>query len=1154
MKKNSHGRICCVGNHWPYKYVLMTKLIVCLICVFSLQGFANNSNAQAKISLKLRDSNLKTIIKSIEKQTALRFIYIDDLLPEEKLAPIAATDQPWTNILIPLLNEAGLTFNKLEGNRIVITPRPQSAKQGFPIKGKITDAAGKPLAGVSVVEKNSEKGTTTDQEGNFAFSVSSDQSVILLSYIGYVPQELRVSSELLAITLEEDLASIEEVVIVGYGTQKKANLTGAVSSVDMDKVLGDRPVSSASQALQGAVPGLQVTFGGGRPGQNTSLNIRGVTSINGGSPLVLVDNVPMNIDDVNPKDIQNVTVLKDAAAASIYGARAAFGVILITTKKGGRNQPTKINYSTNLTWTQATSLPEKATPLEFVQGLKDFGNTTNWAGQNVDTWLELLKEYELDPAAYPEGITTVDDVRYPLREYDMYNEVFKTGTEQLHNLSISAGSEKISYRLSGMYGDEDGIMKTDKDSYKRYNVNAFVNAEIVKNLSASVNVFYKNDNRKTPAAMGEMFYRAITHGSYVNTGYDTGMDGSSIPYATPNNYLEFEAPTENFNDDLRLFGKLEYNPIVGLNITGEYTFNKSNTNEKSYQTRNKYLNPNNYNEEYLFNNEYYRRTSGITNYKALNLYASYSHALQGHNLKYLLGTNYEKSDMESYWAMRYDLLSPTSPSLGTSSGTQTVGDSFGQYAVLGYFGRINYDYKNRYLLEVNGRFDGSSRFLKGSRFGFFPSISAGWNVSEEPFMEEMRNVIPQLKFRGSFGEIGNQVVLNTDNQQVYFPVIPEMETPNSGWTNPETGIRYLTISPPSLVSSTFTWEKVRTLNLGVDISLINGKLNTSFDWFKRQTIGMLYRGADLPAVLGSVPPYQNVTDLESKGWEWELAWKDQINAFNYSIGFNLSDNRGYITRINNSAGFIDDYYQGKEIGEIWGYVSDGYYTEVDFEPGTLDANLMNGTLKGDIPFFKGIAQNPGDLKYADLNGDGVIFSGNGTLGDPGDMKVIGNNTRRYQYGINGNFSYKNIDLSIFLQGVGKRDLWMSNPIIWPYNNEFAGLFKHNLDYWTTENTDAYYGRVYANAGLNTTANRRTQTKYLRDGAYMRVRNITLGYNLSKELLHTRFIESIRIYASGENLFLSDNLPQGFEADAANLGSGGIYPYLKKYSFGVNINF
>ncbi|WP_313157500.1 SusC/RagA family TonB-linked outer membrane protein [Sphingobacterium multivorum] len=1153
MKKNLHGQVFFARKSSTIKYALMTKLTLALTFAFTVKVFGIGTKAQEKVSLKIKNTDLKTVLKTIEKQTKVKFIYFDNVIANKSLPLISVENQNWTNALAPLLNKFQLRLENMNGNTYVITVNNKEV-QGLDIKGKVLDRQGLPLSGVTVVEKDKDSGTSTNDKGEFNLKVSGPNAILLVSNVGFISQEIPVSQSFMNVVLQEDLTSLEEVVVVGYGTQRKANLTGAVASVDMEKVLGDRPVSSSSQALQGALPGLQVTFGGGRPGTSTELNIRGVTSINGGTPLVLVDNVPMNMDDINPKDILNVTVLKDAAASSIYGARAAFGVILITTKKGSRNQPTSINYSSNLTWSRPSTLPEKATPLEFVQALKDFGNTSNWAGQNVDTWLDLLKNYQTDPTKFPDGIAEVNNTKYPLKEYDLYDEVFQTGFEHLHNLSIRGGSEKIAYRLSGMYSNEDGIMITKKDSYSRYNFNAYVNAELFKNFNASVNVFYKKDNRLTPANMGEMFYRALTFGSYLNPGETIDSDGKAIPYGTPNNYLKYEDPSRRYEENLRLFGKLEYNPLPGWNITAEYTFSKNNLNNKNAQNRNRYMNPNNFNTEYLFNQDFYTRSNSLTDYNALNLYTSYSRALDDHNVKVLVGTNYEKSYTESFSATRYGILSPDSPSLGTSTGTQNTSDSFSQYAILGYFGRINYDYKNRYLLELNGRLDGSSRFLKGSRFGFFPSVSAGWNVAEEQFMTGLKNSIPMLKFRASYGEIGNQVVFDTNKNQVYFPAIPQMGTGNANWIDPNTGIRYLTINPPNLISSTFSWEKARTLNFGVDIALFNSKLNGSFDWFRRQTIGMLYQGADLPAVLGAQPPFQNITDLESKGWELELSWKDKIKDFKYSFTFNLSDNRGFITKINNSAGLIDGFYKGKELGEIWGYVTERYYTVDDFQENSLNASLVNGKLKDGIPYFKGVAQNPGDVKYADLNGDGIIFSGTGTVSDPGDMKVIGNNNRRFQFGLNSNFSYKNIDLSVFIQGVGKRDLWLSNFLMWPYNNEFGTLYKGNLDYWTPNNTDAAYARVYANAGLNTSANRRTQTKYLSDGSYLRVRNITLGYTLDKKTLRSKVIDNIKVFVSGENLFKADHMPKGMEADGENIGSGGIYPFLKKYSFGVNVTF
>ncbi|WP_349318268.1 TonB-dependent receptor [Chitinophaga sp. MM2321] len=1140
------------------------KLTFLLLTVACLQVSATAFSQQ--ITMKLEQASLKKVFAEIKRQTGYDVLFSTELLEKASPVTIHVKDASIQEVLATVLNKQPLTY-RIENRLILIGSKPipaasEPALVKLPVKGKVTDSKGLPVPGVSILEKGTSNGTITNDQGEFSLNVQSDASILIIRSIGYVQQEIKAGSQEIKVVLQEDLSAMSEVVVVGYGSQRKANLTGAVSSVKMDEVLGDRPVSSASQALQGAVPGLQVTFGSGQPGTSTALNIRGFTSINGGAPLVLVDNVPMDIDDVNPKDIDNVTVLKDAAAASIYGARAAFGVILITTKKGKKNQPIKFNYSTNLTSSTPISLPQKATPIELVSALKDFGTTSYWTGQNVDTWLGLLKEYNQDHSKYPNGSTTVNGLMYPLAETDLYGDLFTRGFEQLHNFSFGGGSEKTTFRVSGGYTGEDGILVTNKDKYTRYNLNTYVSTELTKNLNASVNLFYKNSNRTTPANYSGLFYNAITYSSYMPTGFGTAPNGDVLPYNTPNNVVKTEPINTTFGDDLRLFGKLEYNPLNGFKVTAEYTFNKSNSDDRKIQDKNEYINAATYDRQFLNNNTRYTRANNQTTYQALNVYANYTKELGNHHLNFLVGTNQELSKQESFTINRLDMLSSQVPSLSTSTGTIDGDDSFGEYAISGYFGRINYDYKNKYLLEVNGRFDGSSRFPATQRFGFFPSVSAGWNVSEESFMKPLADVIPQFKLRGSFGEIGNQVVNNTDGTPNYYPYVPGLATYNAAWTDPATNLKYLSLHMPALVSSSFTWETVRTLNFGTDISLLRGRLNTSFDWFQRSTLNMLAPGADLPAILGAAAPLQNVADLQSKGWEWEMSWKDKIKEVSYSIGFNLSDSRAYITRYNNPAGLLtinasgqlDNYYVGEEIGEIWGYVTKGYFTIDDFEKGTLNANLQKGTLLSGVAGSKGVQQNPGDVRYEDLNGDGVIFTGNNTLANSGDRKVIGNARRRFQFGVFGNASYKNFDFSFFLQGVGKRDMWLSDQLYWPYLNQFGTLYKHNLNYWTPENPDGFYPRSYPDAAGNTTSSRNVQTKYMSDGAYLRVKNITLGYAVPKHLLKRIFIDNIRVFVSGENLFTFDHLPAGMDPEADIVSDGGIYPFMKKYSFGVNVNF
>ncbi|MGX5818063.1 TonB-dependent receptor [Chitinophaga lutea] len=1137
------------------------KLTILLLTAVFLQT-AQAAYSQ-RVTIEANFSTLRSVLASIKKQTGYRFLYSNEMLEKAVPVTLSLKNAPAAQALAELFRDQPLTYRVEEGT-ILISLKPPTyfglpaeALKEMTLTGTVSNEKGEPIPGAAIIEKGTGNGVVSDAGGQYSIRLRSDTATIIIRSMGFATQELRVSGPVLHIVLKEDNAALSEVVVVGYGQQKKANLTGAVSSVNMEEVLGNRPVSGTAQALQGAVPGLQITYGTGQPGSGTSVNIRGFTSINGGSPLILVDNVPMNIDDVNPRDIENISVLKDAAAASIYGARAAFGVVLITTKKGRKNQPVRFNYSNNFTWSSPISLPEKASPLEMVKALKDFGSVTYWSGQNVNTWLGLLEEYNADPSKYPEGITKVTGLNYPLAEHDMYNELFTGGFEQMHNLSFGGGSDKTTYRVSAGVTAEDGIMVTDKDRYRRYNFNAYLSTELAKNLTASVNVFYKNETRFSPSVFGDLFYNAITYPSYADPG-STTINGVTLPYNTPNNVVKVEPANKEYRDNIRLFGKLEYQPVKDLVITGEYTLNRNNANAMNVTAKNEYFNAMTYDRQFQNANTRYTRGNGQLQYHALNVYAKYKKDFGQHHLQALVGTNQEISKRDTVGVYRLDLMSAQVPALSTSKGTVDAADIFEEYAISGYFGRINYDYKGRYLLELNGRFDGSSRFPPGHRFGFFPSVSAGWNVSEESFMQQLKDVLPQFKLRGSYGSIGNQVI---DNRVMFglpingfYAYIPSMAPGNSGWIDPATNIRLLTISPPALVSSSFTWETVRTLNFGVDLGLLKNKLAVNFDIFSRKTLNMLAPGAELPQVLGAAAPLQNVADLETKGWELEVSYKDNVGDFNYGLGFNLSDNQSRITKFNNPVGLLSQYYEGQRLGEIWGYVTQGYFTTEDFAAGTLNPNLTGGTLKGGIAPYRGVPQNPGDIRYQDLNGDGVIFNGNGTLKDPGDTKVIGNNTRRFQFGVFGNASWKNFELSFFLQGVGKRDLWMSNQLFWPYFNRFGTLYKHNLDYWMPNRTDGYYPRIYPDGGGNTSYSQMVQTRYLQNGAYLRVKNVTLGYAVPKKWLNRIHVDNARIFASGENIFTFTSLPKGTESDATNYGEGGIYPFLKKYSVGVNISF
>jgi TonB-linked SusC/RagA family outer membrane protein len=1025
------------------------------------------------------------------------------------------------------------------------------------ISGVVKKSDGKPVEGASVVYKKTGKGVTSDALGKYTIGVEALPAVLEISFTGFQTISITATSEqVLEINMIIADKAMDEVVVVGYATQKKVNLTGAITSIKMDDILGDRPVTNTASALQGAIPNLLITSSSGRPGTTSSLQIRGFESINGGSPLVLVDNVPMSINDINPRDIETVTVLKDASASSIYGGRAAFGVILITTKKGKKNQSINFNYSNNFVISKPSELPQKASILEMVTGLKNFGTLNYWSnGQNIQTWYDMLLDYTKNPSAYPNGEKIITQpsgatTRYGLKENDLIGDLFGNSFEQQHNFSFSGGSEKTSYRVSLGYANEDGIMITKKDSYKRYNLNTNLNTEIAKNLNATVNLMYKNDHRLSPNNYSTLFRNVISWTPDVPTGNYTKPDGTVIPYSTPSNIIKIEPTSDNRGQDLRLFGKLDYTPVKNWHVTAEYTFDKAQRDISQFIAKNDYwaattLGPQILNATTL----YYKYASG-QDYHAFNLYTSYEKNLGSHNLKALVGANYELSQFNDFWTQKTDVLGPSAPSISTSTGVTTSDDSFSEFAIAGYFTRLNYSYKNKYLLELNGRYDASSRFPKSRRYGFFPSASAGWLVSEENFMKGgIKNVINSLKIRGSYGEIGNQVV--GDN----YPYIPGIAPRNAGWVDPVTGIRLITLDPPSLVSSNFTWERVKTANLGTDIELFKGKLNLAFDIYQRQTLDMLTAGSQLPIVLGASAPLQNAADLKTKGWEANVMWKQKFkNGLSFSFGFNLADNQTEITKFKNDAGLLSQYYVGRKIGEIWGFETQGYFTIDDFVSGTLNANLMNGTLKPGIAPYQGVTQHPGDIRYVDRNNDGKIFTGNNTLADPGDMKIIGNSSRRFPYGISASAGYKNFDLSIFGHGIGKRDVWLDNQLFWLYTTEFEAFYKHQLDYWTPANTNAYYPRSYANASGSTGNSRRVQTKYLQSGAYFRLKNIEVGYTIPAKILRKASLTNLRIYFSGENLATFKSLPDGIDPEIANENSGGGYPYIKKLSFGINLTF
>lgn len=1125
-----------------------------LLSVGNVFGLQLSAQEQGKrFSVDVKNVTLKEAIEVIKKQGNYSFLIRNNDIDLSKKVSVNVSNGTINDVMGQLLKGMDVKY-EVNGNRVVMyhTEAPQN-EQAFVLKGKVTDPNGDGVIGANVKVANSSEGTITDIDGNFSLTVTPNAK-LSVSYIGYATQEVMVKNQrTLHIVMKEDSRLIDEVVVVGYGVQKKANLTGAVSTVKMDDVLGDRPVASVSSALKGAMPGLQVTGNSGRPGEEMNFNIRGVNNLDGtGKPLILVDNVEMDINMLDPNDIESVTVLKDAASSAIYGARAAFGVVLINTKKGAESTKLTINYSNNFSFSRPANMPHKANPLQTVQAYKDMGminrnGTDN--GQNVDTWLNLLKEYNANPSAYPDGYGIVDNVRYNLAETDLFDDMMETGFQQTHNIAVGGGTKEISYRFSFGMVNENGVLASDKDSYKRYNVSSYLRSDIFSWITPELDIKYTNSKSTLPETSVPygIWGGAVAFPSYFPTGMMTVND-EELPINTPRNVIDLAYPTTIQKNNLRIFGKVTITPLKNVKLIGEYTFNHMSNEKTKFDKKFDYAHGGQFVSQTSIANSKYLYNNGITDYNALNFYGNYSNTWGKHDVTVMGGFNQESSDYRFAEMSRTDMINEDLPSISQATGDYFAKDEFKRYTVRGLFYRVNYSFAGKYLLETNGRYDGSSKFPKSSRFGFFPSVSAGWRVSEEAFMKPLQAVVTNLKLRGSWGNIGNQSIKP-------YAFIPGMESAQANWT--VDGIKVTTLKPPSLVSNSFTWEKVTTIDIGFDLGLLDNRLNMVFDWYRRDTKGMLAPGFELPGVLGASAPLQNTADLRSKGWEISLDWNDQIGKVRYNLGFNLYDARTKITKYNNETGLFgkdkndkDTYRVGMELGEIWGYVTDRLYTVDDFDEA--------GNLKEGIPKVEGFNPNPGDILYKDLDDNNIINGGTSTENDPGDRKIIGNNTRRYQYGIHGGASWNGFSLSFLLQGVGKRDLWRMNELFYPFKDQWSTLYDSQLNYWTPERTNSYFPRLYENSAGNTSANQYVQTRYLLDGSYLSIRNITLSYNFPSKWVNKIGISNLSVFFSGENLCTFDHLPKGLDPESTvtdDLGERGFtYPYMRQYSFGVNLAF
>ncbi|MCC8187124.1 MAG: TonB-dependent receptor [Bacteroides sp.] len=1059
------------------------------------------------------------------------------------------------------------TFSMMaSGREHTLTDGIRNTQQsGTTITGVVTDNK-EPIIGASVLVKENQTGTITDFDGNFTLHNVPAGATIQVSYIGYLTQEVKLGSERhLLIVLREDSQTLDEVIVVGYGTQKKANLTGAVGQVD-SKIIESRPVMNAAAALQGAIPNLQILPSSGDPAASATLNIRGTTSINGGGPLVLVDGLEMSLDMVNPNDIANVTVLKDAAAAAIYGVRAAFGVVLVTTKSGTTDKTT-ISYSGSVAFSQATRLPDMVdTSWEHAE----FINTAikNASGTPFDlAHIDKMKAYDKDPKNNPE-YDIVDGKFYFYGYTDWVGRMLKKFTpSQRHNVNISGGNDKTKFYSSIGYLNQEGIYKYGDDNFKRLNTRLTVENQTTSWLKLGAKVLYNYSNNSEPVNYKDNIFSMMVfsvptnmadpfpgvagypeYDKYIGTYFD---DQNAIAY------LDIGGRKNTMKHDVWLTGSADLTFTKNWKARVDFTYNLNYTNiaenKKRMDMMTNLFNP----SQGSTSTNYYERRNNNKDYYSFNVYTEYENTFAGkHYLKAMMGYNQELTKYNYFWGRRYDGLIPDLPSLSLGTGQHEVAESGYEWALRGAFFRLNYIYDSRYLFEINGRYDGTSRFPSDDRFVFLPSFSAAWRISEEAFMNSTRGWLDNLKLRASYGVLGNQLLTDTSwtENRKYYPYIPFMPSgTGSNWLFNSNG-KSPYINPAYLVTEDLTWEKASTINAGVDLTLLDQRLDMSFDWYQRTTSDMLMM-KKYPGILGATAPPVNGATLRTRGWEFILKWNDRIGKdFTYGVTLMLADSQAEITKYENESGAIDDYYVGKKYGDIWGYETDRLFTRDDFDITIDDNGTEIYKLKENIPNQNRINSNwsPGDVKYKNLDDDDTaITDGSRTLDDHGDLRVIGNTTPRYQYGITANVAYKNIWASVFFQGVGKRDFYPESQQWWPAPTQYYNTQKWFMrDSWSEDNPDAYFYKPTIGA----TKNREKQTRYLQDASYLRLKNLTIGYNIPRVWLNRIGLSQASVYVSGENLLTFTPLKGALDPEAAEKKGEMVYPFQRTYSIGINVTF
>ena len=1053
---------------------------------------------------------------------------------------------------------------------------------GQTANGVVVDAQGQPVPGASVIVKGTATGTMTDINGQFSISVRSG-ATLEISCLGYATVEAAAKANL-RIVLQEDSEYLDDVVVVGYGTQKKANLTGAVSTVDVSKTLDSKSTSSVGKALQGAVPGLTILNTSGDINAEPSIVIRGIGTLSNkgtSTPLYVVDGVPIdNISYLNPQDIATISVLKDAASSSIYGTRAAFGVVLITTKSASTIERAVVSYSNNFGWSQATDLPNYPTVLEQVRAMKEANDRSGVASElfgmyiDSDHFIEMATKWQEKhggKSGYRKMVFGDDyDAMGYYADWDVQKIMFnRAAPSQNHTISVQGTSGKTNYYMSLGYNKDQSIINFNPDKVEKYNATVNVSAQVLDWLQVGARLNYSDKNYTHPYMRGGTYQYLWRWGSFFGPyGYFEEEDGTCYDGRTMIGYRNTAGDSYNRTDNLRLGGFLKADIVKGLTFNADYTFTNKTTRYKGvglpatiYNTWS--VNPQ---KSVLSTTTFVETDRSFFYNHVANAYFNYQLNLQeDHHFNVMVGANLDKSEYEYLYYERHDIMDLNMPELALSDSDYSYTHTHTHDGSVGFFGRINYDYKGKYLAEFNIRRDGSSKFPSKDQWGTFLSGSVGYRISDEAFWEPIKPYVNNAKIRASYGEVGNQEVGSDMFLETMSKKTNEVNWLGSG------NSKYDYFTTPKMVSESLTWETIGTTNIGVDLGFLKGDLNVTFDWFQRNTKGMLAPGKALPAVIGASAAYENAGSLRTRGWELNIDWHHDFGAFNLYAIANLSDYKTIVTSWD-SNNFINNNYTGKEYGEIWGFETDRYFTSAaDVAASPSQVGLETGK------FHYGA----GDIKFVDQNGDNVIDWGQGTPEDHGDLIKIGNTTPRYQYSLRIGGAWNGFDMDLYFQGVGKRNMWTQSAFVMPFMRGVDALYSNQTSYVTAEQVateqidqNAAFPALYGGGGaargtisedivdLGST-NYYPQTKYLVNMAYLRLKNITIGYTLPKALTQKAKIEKVRVYVAANNLLdiINHNRGTGIDPEInTGVGSygnavwGRTEPIFRTYSCGLQVTF